>query len=73
MSVGVYGEGNADKRTAISIDDFGDSVFEKLRKTVAPTMVLVPDLAGQTTEDCYKIYVKIFKALQGNPKPFWCL
>jgi hypothetical protein len=61
MSVGVYGEGDTDKKTAISSDDFGDSVFEKLQKTFEPTMVLVPDLAGQTTEECYKIYVKILK------------
>ena len=61
MSVGVYGEGNDDKKTVISIDDFGDSVFEELKKTAEPTLVLVPDLAGQTTDDCYKIYVKILR------------
>ena len=61
MSIGIYGEGNADKKSVISSDDFGDSVFEELKKKFEPTMILVPDMAGKSTAECYKIYVNILR------------
>lgn len=59
LSIGTYGEGE-DKKTAVDISDIPDTVFERLKKTFEPTMVVIPDFVTKR-DDCYNLYVKVLR------------
>ena len=57
MSLAAYGEGD-NKKEKIDIADFPDSVFEKLKKELEPTMVVIPDFVSDR-DTCYELYKKV--------------
>jgi hypothetical protein len=59
LSLGTYGNG-ADKKENIDIADFPDTVFEKLKQTAEPTMVVIPDFVSSKVA-CYELYRKVLQ------------
>ncbi len=59
MSLGTYGNG-VNKKDAVDIADFPDTVFDQLAKTPDITMVVIPDFVNNR-EVCYGLYRKVLQ------------
>jgi phage tail sheath protein FI len=68
LSIGTYGEGK-NKKVKVDRDDFPDSVFETLKKTFEPTLVVIPDFVTDR-DTCYDLYVKVLRHCRDTQSRF---